>query len=165
MSSAGHLAASRQLVLDELQQNPGRRYQRGRGRIVELAQENDYNPVTLATALVDLASKGYVSKERMGRNVEYFSPADKPEGDEPGAGNTAMRTGERLRFTVGFSRGEDGYVVASVPALPGCHSQGRTIEEARLNIREAMQGYLASLKFLGEPMPAEEMVEQVEVSV
>ena len=92
----------------------------------------------------------------MGRTIDFWYS---PEG----AGVT--QPGEKRRFTVGFSRGEDGYVVASVPALPGCHSQGRTIEEARLNIREAMQGYVASLKFLGEPVPAEETVEQVEVSV
>ncbi len=165
MRSVGHLAASRQLVLDELQRNPEIHYERDRGRIVELAHENDYTTLTLATALVDLASKGYVSKERIGRRVEYFYSAVQAEVEEPDFGGIVTRTGEKRHFTVGFSRGEDGYIVASVPALPGCHSQGRTMEEARANIREAMQGYLASLKFLGEPIPAEETVEQVEVSV
>lgn len=37
---------------------------------------------------------------------------------------------------------EDGWIVASVPALKGCHSQGRTREEALKNIREAIQGWL-----------------------
>lgn len=38
--------------------------------------------------------------------------------------------------------GEDGFVVASCPVLPGCVSQGRTKEEAVANIREAIALYL-----------------------
>ena len=34
--------------------------------------------------------------------------------------------------------GEDGYVVAEVPSLPGCVSQGRSREEALANVREAI---------------------------
>ena len=34
---------------------------------------------------------------------------------------------------------EDGGYVASCPALPGCHSQGETVAEARRNIREAIR--------------------------
>lgn len=34
--------------------------------------------------------------------------------------------------------GEDGYVVAEVPSLPGCVSQGKTRDEALVNIREAI---------------------------
>ena len=40
--------------------------------------------------------------------------------------------------------GEDGFVIASVPALPGCHSQGATREEAIANAKEAIQGWLES---------------------
>lgn len=40
--------------------------------------------------------------------------------------------------------GEDGYLVASVPALPGCLSQGKTRDEAIANIREAIVGWLES---------------------
>jgi predicted RNase H-like HicB family nuclease len=38
--------------------------------------------------------------------------------------------------------GEDGYLVAECPALPGCASQGKTREEALANIREAIEGWL-----------------------
>ena len=156
MATSTYLPPSEQLVFDELRAHPEQRYRRSGPELRELAGQHGYAVVALDNALPRLASKGYISQERIGRNKLFFcSP------DEAGA----TRTGEKHRFTVSFSRGEDGYVVASVPALPGCHSQGRTIEEARLNIREAMQGYLASLTFLGEPIPAEEMVEQVEVSV
>jgi len=37
---------------------------------------------------------------------------------------------------------EDGYFLASVPALRGCHSQGASKEEALANIREAIEGWL-----------------------
>jgi len=36
----------------------------------------------------------------------------------------------------------DGFFVAEVPALPGCLSQGKTEEEARSNIKEAVEGWL-----------------------
>lgn len=39
---------------------------------------------------------------------------------------------------------EEGYIV-SCPALPGCHSQGDTAEEALVNIKEAIVGFLESL--------------------
>jgi predicted RNase H-like HicB family nuclease len=32
---------------------------------------------------------------------------------------------------------------ASIPALPGCHTQGETLDEVRANLREAAQGWLA----------------------
>jgi predicted RNase H-like HicB family nuclease len=51
--------------------------------------------------------------------------------------------------------GEDGYWVAECPSLPGCISQGRTKEEAIMNIREAVQGYIESLKEDGLSVPEE----------
>ena len=50
-----------------------------------------------------------------------------------------------LKLEVVFEADEDGWVVASCPTLPGCHSQGRTKDEALANIREAVEGYLASM--------------------
>lgn len=32
---------------------------------------------------------------------------------------------------------------ASIPALPGCHTQGETLDEVRANLREAAEGWLA----------------------
>ena len=40
---------------------------------------------------------------------------------------------------------EDGGYVVSCPALPGCHSQGETMDEALENIRDAIQGCIAAL--------------------
>lgn len=41
-----------------------------------------------------------------------------------------------------FCQGEDGYVIAECPQLPGCMSQGRTKEEAVRNIRDAIESVL-----------------------
>ncbi len=60
--------------------------------------------------------------------------------------------------------GEDGYIVAQCPALPGCWSQGKTREEAVTNIREAIELYIESLTANGERIPEEE-VRTVEVTV
>ncbi|WP_020470774.1 type II toxin-antitoxin system HicB family antitoxin [Zavarzinella formosa] len=38
---------------------------------------------------------------------------------------------------------EVGGYSASIPALPGCHTQGETLDEVRANLREAAEGWLA----------------------
>lgn len=43
------------------------------------------------------------------------------------------------QFDVVIERDEDGYYVASVPQLPGCHTQGRSLDEVTLRIREAIE--------------------------
>ena len=58
--------------------------------------------------------------------------------------------------------GEDSFVVAEVPSLPGCVSQGRTREEALENVREAISLHEEVLRERGEPLP-EDRVELVEV--
>ena len=42
--------------------------------------------------------------------------------------------------------GEDGYFVAEVPSLPGCISQGKSKDEALINIKEAIRVYIAALQ-------------------
>lgn len=59
--------------------------------------------------------------------------------------------------------GEDGFIVAEVPSLPGCVSQGRTREEAIGNIRKAISLHEEVLRERGEALP-EDLVELVEVS-
>ena len=48
---------------------------------------------------------------------------------------------------------EDGGYVVEVPSLPGCYSQGETVEEALENIKDAIQGYIEILKSDGLPIP------------
>jgi len=59
--------------------------------------------------------------------------------------------------------GEDGYVVAEVPSLPGCISQGKTRDEAVANVREAIFLHEEVLRERGEPVP-EDQIEIVEVA-
>ena len=60
--------------------------------------------------------------------------------------------------------GEDGYVVAECPELPGCASQGRTREDALANIREAIEGWLDVEAATGSG-PSRRPVEIVELAV
>lgn len=59
---------------------------------------------------------------------------------------------------------KDGkYYHGFVPSLPGCHTQGDTIEDAKKNLKEAIEGYLLSLRKHNEPIPREEGYETTEV--
>ena len=58
-----------------------------------------------------------------------------------------------MRFRVVIEQDEDGKFVAHCPSLPGCWSEGDTRDEAKQNIADAIQGYLASLKKHGDPIP------------
>jgi len=69
-----------------------------------------------------------------------------------------------VRFRVLIEQDEDGTFVATCPSLPGCMSEGKTREEARLNIRDAIGGYVASLEKHGEPIPPPIDEDVVEVS-
>lgn len=55
-----------------------------------------------------------------------------------------------MTFKVFIKKGEDGKFIASVPSLPGCHSEGETIDIARKNIAEAVKGYLKVAKKFGD---------------
>ena len=49
-----------------------------------------------------------------------------------------------------------------VPALPGCHTWGKTIEATRVNVRDAIDAYLRSLQSDGEIIPEDRGIEIVE---
>ena len=78
--------------------------------------------------------------------------------------DTSDGDGQVLRLLVIFETDEDGWEVASCPTLPGCHSQGRTRSEALANIREAIGGYLASMREHGVPAPNSSNFEVVDVT-
>jgi len=48
---------------------------------------------------------------------------------------------QKLVFAV-VERDEDGYLVASVPELSGCHTQARTLDELMLRAKEAIELYI-----------------------
>lgn len=59
-------------------------------------------------------------------------------------------------------RKDDKYYHGFVPVLPGCHTQGKTIEETRKNLREAITGILKTLKKHNQPIPRGSEIETVE---
>ncbi len=63
----------------------------------------------------------------------------------------------KYRYTILLHPDEeqDGYWV-TMPALPGCYTQGDTLEEAIVNAREAIHLYITTLLAEGEPVPAED---------
>lgn len=60
-----------------------------------------------------------------------------------------------LKYTAIFEPAEEGGYVVSVPALPGCATQGETFEDAIYMIKDAIQLYLSVLKEDGEEIPQE----------
>ena len=58
-------------------------------------------------------------------------------------------------------RGEDGFWVAECPSLPGCVSQGSDKAEALNNIKEAIVGWIETMKAHGQPVPEEDFETQV----
>ena len=50
---------------------------------------------------------------------------------------------ESLELSIVYEDGGDGWIVASIPQVPGTHSQGRTREEARANVIDALKVMLA----------------------
>lgn len=69
-----------------------------------------------------------------------------------------------MKYTVVLERESDGGFVVSVPVLPGCVSQGDTRDEARANIREAVELYVEDCRLAGDPVPEEDSVEYVELT-
>jgi len=59
-----------------------------------------------------------------------------------------MVMSETLRLTIRYEAGEEAWIVASIPQVPGALSQGRTREEARANVLDA-------LRLLLSPEPGE----------
>lgn len=56
-------------------------------------------------------------------------------------------------FQVVYQIDEEGLYIAHVPALPGCHTQGKTLEQTETRIKEAIQAYLESLSADKQPIP------------
>jgi predicted RNase H-like HicB family nuclease len=70
------------------------------------------------------------------------------------------------RYTVIFEAQPDGGYHAACPALPGCHSEGDTIDEATANIREAIEVYVESMIAHNEAPPVEDLlIKPVEIAI
>lgn len=73
-------------------------------------------------------------------------------------------TSEPLQLTIVYETGDDGWIVASIPQVPGALSQGRTRDEARASVIDALRGIL-ELRFAEHaqvtPAPDSESLELV----
>ena len=75
----------------------------------------------------------------------------------------AKKRKEVLKFLVTLELGEDGYIIAECPAIPGCATQGKTEAEALTNIQEAIIGCLKVREEMGLPLTIE--TREVEVAL
>lgn len=66
-------------------------------------------------------------------------------------------------YEVFLEEAEEGGYVVTCPALPGCVSEGDTKEEALVNIKDAIEGYLFVLRKHNQTLPKVE-IEIVEVA-
>jgi predicted RNase H-like HicB family nuclease len=76
--------------------------------------------------------------------------------------NKASKT---LSYSVLYEQAPEGGYVAFVPVLPGCHTQGETLEETERNAEEATALYLESLEAHGESIPEEGRTFQGRITV
>ena len=65
------------------------------------------------------------------------------------------RPSKNFSYSVYYEQAPEGGFVAFVPALPGCYTQGETLEETERNVKEAIALYLESLVAHGETIPEE----------
>ncbi|MFB3766610.1 MAG: type II toxin-antitoxin system HicB family antitoxin [Methanotrichaceae archaeon] len=71
-----------------------------------------------------------------------------------------------MKFKITIERDEDGRYVAECPDLPGCLSEGETLEDALENINEAIVGCLKSrLKTAGEKLTIPDFDRRLDISI
>ncbi len=68
-----------------------------------------------------------------------------------------------MKFIITISQDEDGVFIAECPSIPGCVSQGKTEQEAKDNIREAIKECLEVRAEKGMPLTV--ATDQVEVHI
>ena len=60
-----------------------------------------------------------------------------------------------MEYTIIIYEAEEGGYWSKVPALPGCGSQGETVDETIVNTREAIQSHIIALREDGQEVPTE----------
>ena len=62
---------------------------------------------------------------------------------------------EKVTYSVNIEGDEEGGFIATVPALPGCMTQGETYEETLQKAEECIEGFLEALIKAGGPIPSD----------
>ena len=68
-----------------------------------------------------------------------------------------------MKYKVVIHKAEEGGYWAEVPAVPGCFSQGETVDEVMENIHEALGACLKELAEMGQPVAEDVEVREVAV--
>ncbi len=68
-------------------------------------------------------------------------------------------------FQVVIRQDDDGIYVATVPELPGCHTQGDSLKEIEINIQEAIEAYLESMSKEEKSIVSFVKISKVEVAI
>jgi predicted RNase H-like HicB family nuclease len=70
-----------------------------------------------------------------------------------------------MKFPVVLTPGEDGWVIAECPLIPGCISQGKDQREAIANIREAIELCIETQPTEGWTLPPEYQVVDIDIAI
>jgi len=72
-----------------------------------------------------------------------------------------------MEYTILVHQAEEGGFWSEVPALPGCYSQGETIDETLQNTKEAIESYLIALKedLIAAPIEESLFIGKIKVEV
>lgn len=64
-----------------------------------------------------------------------------------------------MQLKIIIEKDDSGYYVAEVPGMPGCFSQGKTIDEVKKNIAEAIQGWIEVMNEKADKMKSYQTIE------
>jgi len=72
-----------------------------------------------------------------------------------------------MEYTIIIYEAQEGGYWSKVPALPGCGSQGETLDEVTANTREAIESHITALREDGQEVPTEQasMYSRIKVTV
>ena len=69
-----------------------------------------------------------------------------------------------FKYSIIIEPQKEGGFVVSIPSLPGCATQGETLEECMINIEDAAKGYLHVLYKNQQPLPMETRFESISIN-
>ena len=72
-----------------------------------------------------------------------------------------------MEYTIIICEAEEGGYWTKVPVLPGCGSQGETLDEAMANTKEAIESHIIALREDGQEVPIEQasMYSRIKVAI
>jgi antitoxin HicB len=94
--------------------------------------------------------------------LRFFDQNQSPKLNKQKIAGTIMKT---LNYRIRLLKEEEGGYTVVVPALPGCVTFGETLEEAISMAKEAIEGYIETLRDLGKDVPTDNDVIEYTVSV